>query len=124
MSHDGVEFGIIPIAPADGKQDGRAAHTESDGHESDFGFGEPRRFLETSRARMKRETAEGARIVNGASGAFEAAAEKKAQQEARENAWVPEPLTLDAMARSPTAPGRYLWQSYLWRARLKPLRET
>jgi hypothetical protein len=33
---------------------------------------------------MKRETAEGARIVNGASGAFEAAAEKKAQQEARE----------------------------------------
>src|SRR4029077_18596498 len=78
MSHDGVEFGFIPIAPACGKQDGGAAHSQRYGDENDFGFCQARQFLEPRRPRMKREAAKGARIVHGASGAFEAAAKKKA----------------------------------------------
>lgn len=84
VGHNRVEFGVVPIAPACGKQNGRAAHTESNGNKNDFGFGEARQFFEPGRSRMKREAAESARIVDCASGAFEAAAENEAQQETRE----------------------------------------
>ena len=84
VSHDGIKLGVVPISPGGRKQNARAAHSECDGHEHDFGFGEARQFLEPDCARMSRKAAEHARVVDGSSGAPQAAGEKETQQEARE----------------------------------------
>jgi hypothetical protein len=84
VSHHGIELGIVPISPSGGKQNTRAAHSECDGHEHNFGFGEAWQFLEPDCARMIREAAEHARVVDGSSGALQPAGEKETQQEARE----------------------------------------
>ena len=54
VSHDGIELRIIPISPGGGKQNARAAHSQCDGHENDFGLGETRQFFEPGYARMSR----------------------------------------------------------------------
>jgi hypothetical protein len=83
VSHDGIKLGVIPISPAGGKQNARAAHSECDRHEDDFGLGEARQFLEPDCARMSRQAAERARVIDGSSGALQAAREKETQQETR-----------------------------------------